>query len=203
MARVFVSYASADRECAGQLHEWLVAEGHEVFLDQDPGKGIAVGEEWDKRLHERLRWADAVVCVATSAAVASTWCTAEVSIALSRGNRLLPVRAEPDVDHPLLPSAHYADLTVDSAAARTALVEALRRVDAAGGFGWPDDKSPFPGLRPLDVDEHRVFFGRVVRCSSWPGWCGPPPSGPSSRCCWWWAPRGAASRRWWGPDCCM
>ncbi|MGH3815216.1 MAG: toll/interleukin-1 receptor domain-containing protein, partial [Pseudonocardiaceae bacterium] len=160
MARVFVSYASADRECAGQLHEWLVAEGHEVFLDQDPSNGIAVGEEWDKRLHERLRWADAVVCVVTSAAVASTWCTAEVSIALSRGNRLLPVRAEPEVDHPLLPSAHYADLTVDSAAARAALVEALRRVDAVGGFGWPDDKSPFPGLRPLDVDEHRVFFGR-------------------------------------------
>jgi hypothetical protein len=122
VARVFVSYASADRECAGQLHEWLVAEGHEVFLDRDLGNGIAVGEEW--------------------------------------GNRLLPVRAEPEVDHPLLPSAHYADLTVDSATARAALVEALRRVDAVGGFGWPDDKSPFPGLRPLDVDEHRMFFGR-------------------------------------------
>ncbi|HSL06708.1 MAG TPA: toll/interleukin-1 receptor domain-containing protein, partial [Pseudonocardiaceae bacterium] len=160
MARVFVSYAGADRECAGQLHQWLVAEGHEVFLDQDPGTGIAVGEEWDKRLHERLRWADAVVCVVTSAAVASTWCTAEVSIALSRGNRLLPVRAEPGVEHPLLKSAQYADLTRDPVTARAALVEALRRVDVAGGFGWPDDKSPFPGLRPLDVDEHRVFFGR-------------------------------------------
>jgi hypothetical protein len=114
LARVFVSYARADRECAGQLHQWLIAEGHEVFLDQDPGNGIAVGEEWDKRLHERLRWADAVVCVVTSAAVASTWCTAEVSFALSRGNRLLPVRAEPGVEHPLLTSVQYADLTVDS-----------------------------------------------------------------------------------------
>ncbi len=160
MARVFVSYANADRECAGQLRQWLVAEDHEVFLDQDPGNGIAVGEEWDKRLHERLRWADAVVCVVTSASVTSTWCTAEISIALSRGNRLLPVLAEPGVDHPLLPSAHYADLTVDSAAARAALVQTLRRVDAVGGHGWPDGKSPFPGLRPLDVDEHRVFFGR-------------------------------------------
>jgi hypothetical protein len=72
VARVFVSYASQDQECAGQLHQWLVAEGHEVFLDRDPGNGIAVGEEWDKRLHERLRWADAVVCVVTSASVAST-----------------------------------------------------------------------------------------------------------------------------------
>ncbi len=138
----------------------LVAEGHEVFLDQDLRDGIAVGEAWEQRLDERLRWADAVVCVVTKAAVTSTWCTAEISIALSRGNRLLPVLAEPGVDHPRLMSAQYADLTVDSAAGRAALVAALRRVDAAGGFGWPDDKSPFPGLRPLDVDEHRVFCGR-------------------------------------------
>ncbi len=160
MARVFVSHASADRECAGQLYQWLVAEGHEVFLDQDLRDGIAVGDEWDERLHERLRWADAVVCVVTSAAVASTWCSAEVGIALSRGSRLLPVRAEPGVDHPLLKSIQYADLTVDPTAGRAALVQELRRVDAAGGWGWPDDLSPFPGLRPFDIEQHGVFFGR-------------------------------------------
>jgi hypothetical protein len=61
VARVFVSHASEDRECAGQLHQWLVGEGHEVFLDRDLGDGIPVGEQWERRLHERLRWADAVV----------------------------------------------------------------------------------------------------------------------------------------------
>jgi hypothetical protein len=160
VARIFVSYASEDRKCAGQLHQWLVAEGHEVFLDQDLRDGIAVGDEWDKRLHERLRWADAVVCVVTKATAASTWCTAEVSVAQSRGSRLLPVRAEPGAVHPLLKSAQYADLTVDSTTARAALLEVLRRVDAAGGLGWPDDRSPFPGLRPFDAEHHRVFFGR-------------------------------------------
>jgi hypothetical protein len=160
VARVFVSHASEDRECAGQLHQWLVDEGHEVFLDQDLRDGIPVGEEWEQRLHERLRWADAVVCVVTKAAVTSTWCTAEVGIALSRGSRLLPVRAESGVVHPLLRSVQYADLTVDPTGARAGLVEALRRVDAAGGLGWSDDRSPFPGLRPFDVADHRVFFGR-------------------------------------------
>lgn len=60
MAKVFISYASEDRERAGQLHQWLVAEGHEVFLDQDLRDGIAVGEEWEQRLNERCagptRW---------------------------------------------------------------------------------------------------------------------------------------------------
>jgi hypothetical protein len=151
VARIFVSHASEDRECAGQLHQWLVGEGHEVFLDRDLRDGIPVGDEWDKRLHERLRWADVVICVVTSAAVASTWCSVEVGIALSRGSRVLPVRAEAGVVHPLLRSIQHADLAVDSTAARAELVEALRRVDAVGGWGWPDDRSPFPGLRPLDV----------------------------------------------------
>jgi WD40 repeat protein/energy-coupling factor transporter ATP-binding protein EcfA2 len=160
VARVFVSYASENRECAGRLHEWLVAEGHEVFLDRDLRDGIVLGEEWEQRLHERLRWADAVVCVVTSVFLASTWCAYEVACARSRGSQLLPVRAEPGVVHPLLTSAQYADLTGDPSVARAALMEALRRVDAAGGFGWPGDRSPFQGLRALDVEDHRVFFGR-------------------------------------------
>ncbi|MGH3808067.1 MAG: TIR domain-containing protein [Pseudonocardiaceae bacterium] len=160
MARVFVSHASEDGECAARLHRWLVGQGHEVFLDRDPGDGIAVGEEWGRRLHERLRWADAAVCVVTSAYLGSVWCSAEVSFALSRGSRVLPVLAEPGMAHPLLASLQHADLTGDPTAARAALVAELRRVDAVGGWGWPDDRSPFPGLRPLDVGDHQVFFGR-------------------------------------------
>jgi hypothetical protein len=160
VAGVFVSHASGDREPTDEVHRWLVAAGHEVFLDQGLRDGIAVGEGWEQRLHERLRWADAVVSVVTSAFVASPWCAAEVSFALSRGSRVLPVRAKPGVDHPLLTFLQYADLTTDSPTARAALVQELRRVDAVGGWGWPDDRSPFPGLRPFGVEDHRVFFGR-------------------------------------------
>ncbi len=106
MARVFVSYSAKDRVLAGEVHQWLDDDGHEVFLYQDPHDGIALGEQWRQRLHERLRWADAVVCVVTSAYLASTWCGAEVAIAQSRGSRLLPLRAEPEVTHPLLKDLH-------------------------------------------------------------------------------------------------
>ena len=157
MARVFVSHAGEDLTLAREVHRWLVEAGHEVFLAQDLRDGIAVGEQWEQRLHDELRLADAVVCVLTSAYLASTWCAAEVGIARSRGSRLLPLRVEPDLAHPLLKSVQHTDLTRDLAEARAALVEVLRRVDVA----WPEDRSPFPGLRPFEVDLHRVFFGRT------------------------------------------
>lgn len=161
MARVFVSFASEDHELAAQMHDWLVAGGNEVFLDRDLHDGIAVGEVWERRLYERLRWADAVLCLVTAAYRSSVWCAAEIGIACSQGNRLLPVLAEPGQTHPLLPASQYqyTDLR-DPGTARAALAEALRRIDAAGGLGWPDDRPPFPGLRPFDIDWHRVFFGR-------------------------------------------
>jgi len=162
VARVFVSHASEDQLVAARLHGWLVDGGHEVFLDRDLRDGITVGEVWEQRLYERLRWADAVVCLITSAYRGSAWCAAEVGIARSLGSRLLPVLAEPGQTHPLLPSSRYqyTDLAGDPDAARAAVGEALRRVDAVGGLGWADGRSPFPGLQPFEDDLHRVFFGR-------------------------------------------
>jgi WD40 repeat protein len=162
MARVFISHASEDHELAGELHRQLTDDDHEVFLDQDPRDGITVGEDWEQRLIERLRWADAVICVVTSAYLDSWWCAYEVGIARALGSRLLPLLAEPGMDNPLLTATtQYADYAGDPLAAGGNLRNALRLVDAAGGWGWPEDRSPFPGLRPFDTDLHRVFFGRT------------------------------------------
>jgi WD40 repeat protein len=169
MARVFISHASEDRELADEVYGWLAGDGHEVFLDHHPDEGIAVGEAWEQRLYERLRWADAMICLVTSAFLASPWCAAEVGIARSQGNRLLPLLAERGVEYPLLEWSQYADLVSDPEAARAALTAALRRVDVAGGWGWPDGRSPFPGLRPFDTDQHRVFFGRAAEVEALAG----------------------------------
>jgi len=161
VARVFISYARDDLGLAHEMHRWLDQAGHEVFSDQDPQEGIAVGEAWRQRLRERLRWADAVVCVVTGASVVSSRCTAEIAMAQARGSRLLPLRAAADADHPLLADVQHLDLTQNPAAARAALIAALHRVDATGGGAWPHHRSPFPGLRPFESDQHRVFFGRA------------------------------------------
>jgi hypothetical protein len=50
VASVFVSHATEDGRRAAELHEWLVADGHEGFLDSDLRHGIAVGEEWERCL---------------------------------------------------------------------------------------------------------------------------------------------------------
>ena len=76
MARVCISQAGEDRGLATQVLGWLVGDGREVFLDADLRAGLAVGEQGRPRLYERLRWADAVVCLVTAAFVTSAWCAA-------------------------------------------------------------------------------------------------------------------------------
>jgi energy-coupling factor transporter ATP-binding protein EcfA2 len=160
-ARVFVSYASEDRALAGEPYRRLVADGHDVSLDRDRREGITGGEEWKQRLSERLRWADAMVCVVTSAYGASQWCMAEVGFARSQRSWLLPVWAEPGVDNPPLRSVTVTDTDLAPDSVGAALVKTLRRIDDTGGLSWPDGLSPFPGLRPFDTDQHQVFFGRT------------------------------------------
>jgi WD40 repeat protein/energy-coupling factor transporter ATP-binding protein EcfA2 len=160
VASVFVSYASEDLELARTVRGWLVEDNHDVFLAQDLRHGVAVGKPWRTRLSAELRQADAMVCVVTASYLTSHWCDAEVGAALSGESLLLPLRVQPDVSHPLLTEIQHADWTPDPAIARAALTNELRRVDAAGGWGWRNGRSPFPGLRPFGTDEHRAFFGR-------------------------------------------
>ncbi|MBV9139873.1 MAG: TIR domain-containing protein [Pseudonocardiales bacterium] len=160
MARVFISHSSKNNELATDVLDWLKADGHDVFLDYDRQDGIEGGDLWEERLHERLRWADAVVCLVTSDYVKSKWCFSEIFAAKTLGSRIVPLAAEKDVHHPLL--GGFQDIAYHDAQpqARERVCGILRELDTTGGAGWPDGRSPFPGLRAFDVDMHRAFFGR-------------------------------------------
>ena len=93
MANVFLSHSSADIGCAREIYRWLKEDHHEVFLDQHDQYGIPAGDDWRQRLNERLRWADAVVCVVTPSYMKSAWCAAEVGAAYVLGSEVLPARA--------------------------------------------------------------------------------------------------------------
>jgi hypothetical protein len=99
-----------------------------------------------------------VLRVLTHAYLVSTWCAAEIGMTLSRGSRVLPVRAEPGVAHPLLTSLQHADVTVDAAAGRAALGAELRRVDASGVSVGPMTGRRFPSCVR--------WRSPTIRCSS-------------------------------------
>lgn len=164
MANVFISHSSADNDWAEKVHLWLEEDGHDVFLDRDERDGIIIGDEWERRLYERLRRADAVVCVVTEAYVKSVWCAAEIGAGRALGIEMLPVGV--GARHKLLDAIQDVDATKDEAAARERLRSRLTVIDGGGGWGWPDGKSPYPGLRSFELGEHRVFFGRSHEVSS-------------------------------------
>ncbi|MGH3869316.1 MAG: TIR domain-containing protein, partial [Pseudonocardiaceae bacterium] len=161
MAHIFISYATSDRPVAEEVLGWLRAAGHEAFLDDDLRDGISVGEDWKQRLYHELREVDAVIGVVTSSFVASTWCTAEVGIADALGCRLMPVRAEAGVVHPLMRDLQYADYQADPGRARDRVLRAVRLLDDGAGT-WREGENPFPGLEAFTAARSRVFFGRAA-----------------------------------------
>jgi WD40 repeat protein/energy-coupling factor transporter ATP-binding protein EcfA2 len=160
MAGVFISYSSKNNELAAELRDWLKVDGHDVFLDYDRHDGIEGGVQWRERLYERLRWADVVLCIVTGDYEISRWCFGEIVAAKTCGSRILPLVAEEGAHHPLLDDLQYIIYHGARLQSRERISRILREIDAAGGAGWPDGRSPFPGLRAFDVDMHRAFFGR-------------------------------------------
>ncbi|ANZ34736.1 hypothetical protein BBK82_00225 [Lentzea guizhouensis] len=162
MARVFISYASQNLARALEVASWLTADGHQAFVDQDPSRGLTVGEDWERQLRDRLRWADVVVCLITAAYARSVWCSTEALFARWLGSVVVPVLSERDAEHPLLRfPVQYADLTSDHSLARERLIEAVRRTDQST-TNWSHRESPYPGLRAFDAGLRGVFFGRAV-----------------------------------------
>ncbi|MGH8921340.1 MAG: TIR domain-containing protein, partial [Actinomycetes bacterium] len=142
------------------MSDWLREAGHEPFLDDDLRSGIGVGEDWEQRLYGELRRADAVIGVVTSSFVASNWCSAEVGIAGALGCRLMPLRAEAGVVHPLMLRLQYADYHADPQQACDRVLHAVRLLGDGGG-AWREGDNPFPGLEPFTVALSGVFFGRA------------------------------------------
>ncbi|MCA1693417.1 MAG: TIR domain-containing protein, partial [Actinobacteria bacterium] len=161
MAHIFISYATPDRVIADEVSSWLRAAGHEPFLDHDLRDGIGVGEDWKQRLYRELRQVDAVIGVVTSSFVVSNWCSAELGIADALGCRLMPLRAEVGVVHPLMKGLQYVDYQADPQQARDRMLQAVRLLGDGGGT-WREGDNPFPGLEPFTAALRGVFFGRAA-----------------------------------------
>ena len=92
--RVFVSYSRRDKEFVRKLHEGLVANGFETWVDWE---GIPLGTDWWQEIVEGIQGCDNFLFVITPDSVDSKVCGDELQTAIANNKRLVPVlfREEP------------------------------------------------------------------------------------------------------------
>ena len=189
MARIFISHSSANNAEALAIAKWLGEQGwDDVFLDIDPQRGLIAGERWQNALKSAASRCEVVVFILSPAWVNSKWCLAEFLLAKQMNKRIMGVLAE-KTDISALPVEMTAEYQLVDLSAPGPVEEIGVEVDRkpvkvkfatdgltrlrhglqlsgidAGFFHWPPDddpdRSPYPGLRPLDTEDAGIFFGR-------------------------------------------
>lgn len=86
--RVFVSYSRRDKEFVRKLHEALVANAFETWVDWE---GIPLGTDWWKEIVEGIQKSDNFVFVISPDSVSSQVCADELQTAIDNNKRLVPV----------------------------------------------------------------------------------------------------------------
>jgi hypothetical protein len=117
-AAVFISYASADRDCAEDLARSLESEGYTVWWDTK----LLGGQQYRKAILAQLDTARAAIVIWTKASVESDWVYDEASRARSAG-KLIPIRVrelDPKEIQPPFGALHTVLLN-DGAGVRAAL----------------------------------------------------------------------------------
>jgi CHASE2 domain-containing sensor protein len=160
----------------------------DVFLDIDPGRGLAPGERWQEALRAASDRCEAVLCLVSPAWLDSRWCLAEFLLAKSLNKRIFGIIVEV-VPFERLPAEMTAEWQLcelvgedrfrtfevqvfgkpERTAFREAGLELLRRgLDRAGldarRFPWPPagepNRAPYRGLKSLEAQDAAIFFGR-------------------------------------------
>lgn len=106
MSDVFISYKREDKARVETLNALLLDLDIAVWFDA----GIEVGGEWERRIHEQIDAARAMIVCWTFAAVSSHWVTREARIGLER-NMLAPVMLAPCALLSPFDALQAADLT--------------------------------------------------------------------------------------------
>jgi predicted metal-dependent HD superfamily phosphohydrolase/TolB-like protein len=95
-AKLFISYASVDRQLIAALVDFLRGQGWEVWWDRH----LEAGEAFDRRIEQELAAADCVIVAWSRAAVRSNWVLSEAMVGFE-SNRLVPVSLDARLAIPL------------------------------------------------------------------------------------------------------
>src|SRR6516165_3964214 len=90
MTDIFFSYSSADRERVRPIHDALVAQGFEVFWDQQ----VPAGMDWDTWIRQHLTKSKCAMAFWSATSVSSDNVRHEATVAKQQG-KLISVLLEP------------------------------------------------------------------------------------------------------------
>jgi hypothetical protein len=113
MSHVFLSYSRSDRDLAGQLRADLLAGGLDVWSD----RRLGLGGRWLAEISTAISGSQAVVLLATPAALKSKWVMREIDAAQTLGKPVVPILAE---------GSRFGDLPVNLAG--------INGIDLADGY---------------------------------------------------------------------
>ncbi len=185
MPNAFISYAGEDELYARAINSWMSARGWRVFDFKDSMK---VDADWDVQLKRAIRSADLVIVIYSRHWASSKYCAKELAFSESASIPTtaihIPGSTSGDVTDNWLKRKQQFRLSVEEieeadaisvefkGASHTIYLERLGKL-ALGQYLSslapisPDDfdlpksvSEPYPGPRPLAVDEAAIFFGR-------------------------------------------
>jgi hypothetical protein len=163
MTDVFFSYSSKDRERVRPIRDALVAEGFEVFWDQE----VPPGRNWDEWIRERLDTARCAIVFWSATSVKSDNVVHEATVAKNAG-KLIPVLLDP-IEAGQFPMGHYTTqgLLWPARGDVGATLHRLREeVEAKAMRRWmrrklDEAKSPF-GFREQLADQEASITRRIA-----------------------------------------
>lgn len=133
MARVFISYASADREVAHRFRGIIEALGYDVWMYE---RSIKPTEEWLPSVESGLRGTDWLVVLVSRNSVKSPWVAQEAEWALERfPSRIIPIvldDARPEDINRALAKLQHANYGSDPQRSLNQLVKILSDARYAG-----------------------------------------------------------------------
>lgn len=107
--RVFISHSNEDKLRVEEITSYLQKEGIDVFIDHDE---IKPGDSIIEKISSILNTADAMVLFLSKSSIKSEWTKWELSTAISKGLKIIPVLLDREVEIPFfLKNILYIDYT--------------------------------------------------------------------------------------------
>lgn len=186
MAKIFISHSSGNNLEATAFVSWLKANGwDDYFFDIDRTQGILPGQKWETTLRTAADRCEAVIFLISQEWLDSTWCKDEFRLTRLLGKRKLfgvivkPVKV-PDIPGEFTREWQLCDLTAPGPVQEvvgawqgvsktfTFSVDALEKLKiglktaglSANSFEFNPERSPYPGLVPMQEEDAAIFFGR-------------------------------------------